>query len=262
MRIELLLFLSLLAIMVILIACSVPRRPTIVLSPTLFPQMTLTTYNPQVVSRVGAEAAIAATILPAKPRLPEVDISPPRCYRTISPQLTCLGTLRNSGNAAVSDITLKASFTSVEGAQSGESAFSLEQARIAAGDRAPYRLQVPDSRLEDAALAITLVDAQLASPMSLDLKLEDLAGGFQSSSNSYRLQAMLRNDSDSAVDNIRLIVALEDEEGALIGYRAADLTETLPSGAALPIDLLIKPLEMVSSMRHHVTVQASPATQP
>ena len=52
MRPELLLLLSLLAVIVALIACRPPRSssPTPTLSPTLFPAITLTAYHPQFVT--------------------------------------------------------------------------------------------------------------------------------------------------------------------------------------------------------------------
>ena len=172
MRIELLLFLSFLAMLVLLVACSAPRRPTPTLSPTLFPQLTLTTYDPQFVTRVGAEAAVSASVLPAKSRLPEVEISPPRCYRSLSPQLTCFGALRNLATSAISDINLRAIFSSADGWLRDERTFSLEQWRIAAGERATYRLQAPDSRLENATLAIALESAQVAPDWEARLTFE------------------------------------------------------------------------------------------
>lgn len=253
MRIELLLFLSILAIMVVLIACSVPRRPTPALSPTLFPQLTLTMYDPQLVSRLSGEAAIAATILPPEPHLPEIDISPPRCYRTISPQLTCLGYLRNLADSDLADISLKARYSS---GQAAGTTFSLEQPQLSAGGRAPYRLQLPDLRRDHAAIEIALASARPASSGSQQLILEDETGRYQPETNSYHFRATLRNGSAASVNDIRLVLTLENEVGAIIGFRAADWQIELAGGAALPVDLEITPLEQAVEMRHRVTAQA------
>lgn len=253
MRIELLLFLSFLAILVVLIACSVPRRPTPALSSTLFPQLTLTMYDPQLVARVGGNAAIAATIWPPQPDLPEIDISPPRCYRTISPHLTCLGYLRNMTDSDLADINLVAR---ISGATGNETRFSLEQPLLTAGERAPYRLQMPDSRGQDAALEIALAGAQPAPAASRELTLEDEIGYYQPQANSYRFTATLRNSWAGAVSDIRLVLSLENEAGAIIGFRALDWGIELAGGAALPVDLEISPLEAAVEMRHRVTAQA------
>ncbi len=254
MRIELLLFLSFLALIIVLIACSVPRRPTLILSPTLFPQLTLTTYDPQLATRVSMEAKLAATVLPAKPRLPEIDISPPRCYRTISPQLTCFGYLYNRAKVAISDISLRVNFTGADGLHSGAKVFRLEQRRISADGSAPYRLLVPDSRLEQAALAISLENARLAPSPHVELALENVHGDWQFSENSFRLQGWLRNASDVPVRDIRLVVTLVNGAGAIIGFRAVDLPEALPVGAALPVDVSVTALEQASAVSHHVAV--------
>lgn len=262
MRIELLLFLSILAIMVVLIACSAPRRPTPALSPTLFPQLTLTLYDPQLVSRLGGEAVIAATILPPEPQLPEIEISPPRCYRTIAPQLTCLGYLRNATEADLADVSLQARFSSDDSAQSGEALFSLEQPEVPAGSRAPYRLQMPDLRSENAALQIALASARPATAHSLELALLNEAGLYQPETSSYRYLATLRNDSAVAARDIRLVLTLENEAGAIIGFRAVDWPIELPAGAALPVDLTITPLEAAAGMRHRVIALAQAAVKP
>ena len=256
MRIELLLFLSFLAILVVLIACSVPRRPTLSLAPTLFPQLTLTHYDPRLIARVGGDAAIATTILPPKPRLPEIDISPPRCYRTISPQLTCLGYLRNTSESDLAAISLRARYSGDDEAQDAETTFGLEQPQLSAGGRAPYRLQMPDLRREDAALEIALAGAQPASAGSRALLLEDETGRYQPETNSYRFRATLRNGGADAVNDIRLVITVEDEAGAIIGFRAADWRIELAGGAALPVDLEIALLERAAEMRHRVTAQA------
>ena len=77
MRIELVLFLTFLLMVILFIACSVPRRPTPMLVPTLFPALTLSTHDPQFVSRIGERAPGAATILPAQPGLSQINVGPP-----------------------------------------------------------------------------------------------------------------------------------------------------------------------------------------
>ena len=198
MRIELLLLLCFLAMIIAMIACAVPRRPTPALSPTLFPAMTLTTYNPQIVTRVGADAAIAATIFPPTSHLSDIDISPPRCYYSGSPQVTCLGMVRNLAQEAFSDITLKARFIGVNGLLKRQSTFSLEQRRIAAGAAAPFRLQLPRSRLETTALEIEVVSAEWSTPAGLELTLQNARGEYLDELNRYRFSATVKECQWSA----------------------------------------------------------------
>lgn len=259
MRIELLLFLSFLALVIVLIACSVPRRQSTVLSPTLFPTLQLIHYDPKLVTRVSLEADIAITVMPPKPPLPALEISPPRCYRTLSPQLTCLGYLYNRAKTAIGNISLAATF-SADNDKRGEAAvFSLEQHRIPAAGKAPYRLYAPDNRTEDAAIEISLEDAALAPGKNLQLIFEDRTSEFQPAANEFRLQGELRNESGATAKDIRLIITLEDETGTIIAYRAVDLPEALPSNSARSIDESITALAQASDIRHYVTVHAVPA---
>ena len=254
MRIELLLFLSFLALVIVMIACSPPRRPIPMLTPTLFPSFALTTYDPQMVARVGMEAEIAATALPAGPNFPEVDISPPRCYHTGSPQLTCFGYLYNRAKSAISDISLAARFSTGEEAPDTPSIFSLEQARVPAGGKAPYRLNIPDPKSDRATIEISLESRSVALETGPRLVIEDLSAEYQQV--VYRLRGLLRNESDSAAEHIRLIVTLEDEAGTIIGYRAIDLSGALAGKESRAIDVSVTPLEHVAEIRHRVTAQA------
>ena len=262
MRIELLLLLSFLAMIIVLIACSAPRRSTSVLSPTFFPAMTLTAYDPQLITRVEADVAIPATIQPPPANLTAIEISPPRCFKTTTPQVTCLGLIGNGGETAISDVTLNARFTDGAGASLGENSFSLEQRQIAAGTSAPYRLQLPDALAEPAALEIALLDARSATAPALELTLDDVVGVYLPAAAQYHLTATLRNTGEVAAAEIRLIVTLENAEGALIGYRAYDVQEALPRGEQRTLDLYLTPLETAAVMRHHVLVEAIPAAQP
>ena len=262
MRIELLLFLSMLAMIVVIVACGVPRRQTLVPAPTFFPGLTLTMYDPQVEGRVLGEATLAATILPGSPQFREIEISPPRCYATTSPQITCLGYLRNLTENVLSDLRLRVRFRGPDGNLQGETQFSPEQRRIEAADLAPYRLEVPASRLETAVLELEVVEASVAKSDSIELSLRDVTGDYQRSENSYRLTGRLVNEGAEAARDIRLLVTLEDGEGAIVGYRAVDIEQELPSGGTMPLDISLTPLTHAGSVRHRVSVQGAPLTQP
>ena len=261
MRIELLLFLSMLAMIVVIFACGVPRRQTLIPAPTLFPDLTLTMYDSQVEGRVSGEAALSATILTGSSQFREIDISPPRCYDTISPRITCLGYLRNLTQSVVSDLRLRARFRGPDGNLQGETRFSPEQRRIEAADMVPYRLEVPASRLETAVLELEVVEASVAPVQSIELSLREEAGDYQPTENSYRFTGRLVNEGAEAARDIRLLVTLEDGEGAIVGYRAVDIEQELPSGGTMPVDISLTPLTQAGSVRHRVSVQGAPLTQ-
>ena len=263
MRIELLLFLSLMVMIIVMIACSAPRRLTPpLLSPTLFPLLTLTPYDAQAVARVGGQASIAATISPPSANGAALSISSPRCYRTASPMLTCLGIVRNAGRKTLRDIMLTVGFRRADGELAGEHVFALEQGRIEGNASAPYRFFTPARRAEGMAINIGLAGAQLAKAADVALTLEDERGKYFAEKERYQLTALIRNEGAEPARDIRLIVSLENADGAIVAYRAVDIAGTLSAGETRALDLTINPIRGQAPARHRVALEARTAWQP
>ena len=260
MRPEILLLLSFLAVIAALIACRPPRNPTPTLSPTLFPAVTLTAYHPQFVMQPSPASLPVATVLPAASRFDQIRISPPRCYALGSQRITCLGYLSNQTNGNVGDITLQARYMDVNGALQGQELFALEQRRVARDDVAAYPTSVPNARLETRYLEIQVAAARLSVQPSLDLDMTDMQGSYRQDNSRYLFTAQLENATAFDATNARLIVTLENDDGAVIGYRAVDLPGDIPSGARLPIRLSIVPLETTANIRHRIVLQALPSS--
>lgn len=258
MRLDLLLLLSFFAIIVTLIACTAPPNPTPTLPPTLFPTVTLTVYNPQLITTLTPDSLPSATIIPASVPFDTIAISPPLCYPVGSEQHTCLGYVENQGESAIGDVTLQANFVSEQGEISDEQLFTLEQRIIDTDDVAPYRIQIPTARLDDQFLQIEVATAELSPISSLQLRLLDMQGEYHLEDNRYAFSAQLENSSAFIATNIRLIVTLENADGNIIGYRVADLPDDLASGAVIPIQLLMTPLEATTTIRHRITLEAFP----
>jgi len=258
MRLDILLLLSFFAILIGLIACSPPPNPTPTLPPTLFPTVTLTVYNPQFITTLTPDSLPSATIMPADEPFDFIAISSPLCYPTGTGQITCLGYVDNQGTSPISDVTLRARYVSVQDDEATEQLFTLEQRIINPGDVAPYRLQIPNARLETNYLQIEVVSAGLSPPEDLPLRLTDMQGEYQLEDNRYEFTAQLENPTAFIATHIRLIVTLENEEGKIIGYRVADLPDDLASGDQIPIRLLMTPLEATTTIRHRITLEAFP----
>ncbi len=259
MRLEILLALSFLAVIIVFIACSPPRKPKPTLSSTLFPTVTLTTYSPQFVTRINSDALPAATILPANVGLEGIRILPPRCYEPSARQVTCLGAVHNQTDGDVGDISLQVRYLGRDGSLQGQELLTLEQHRVSPDEQAAYRIQVPHGRLKTAYLQIKVASAQLSAQPNLALSLTNMRASYHLDDSRYLLTAHLENTTAFDARDARLIVMLENEDGAIIGYRAADLPQMIPRGARLPIRLSIVPLEATAKMRHRVALQAFPA---
>ena len=263
MRIELLLFLSLMVMIIVMIACSAPRRLTRpLLSPTLFPLLTLTPYDAQAIARVGGEASIAATITPPSANGAALIISSPRCYRTASPMLACLGIVRNAGRKPLRDIRLRVGFRRADGELAGEQVFGLEQGRIEGNASAPYRFFAPARRAQGMAIDIGLAAAQLAKAADVALTLEDERGEYFAEKERYQLTALIRNEDAEPARDIRLIVSLENADGEIVGYRAVDIAGDLSAGETRVVDVTLHPIRGETPARHRVALEARTARQP
>ena len=257
MRIELLLFLCFMVMAIVMIAGSLPRRPTPALSPTLFPAMRLATYEPQLIARAGRGELAAAVISPSA-LAGEIDISPPRCYRGLSPTLTCLGVLRNLGASAIRDIRLNASYIAA-GEPRGEVTFALERRLIEAKSAAAYRLLAQATRMADLSLEIGLAGGWRSAATERMLALLDERGEYLAELKRYQFSATLKNEGARAATGIRLIVALENGQGEIIGYRGREIAGPLPGGGTLETSMTVAPLGMEAPVRHRAWLEALPA---
>jgi len=258
MRFEIILLLSFITIIIGLIACSPPPNPTPTLPPTLFPTVTLTVYNPNWTTTLTPDSLPSATIMPANEPFDGIGISPPLCYPLNSGQITCLGYVDNQGETTVSNVTLRARYVSRQDDETDEQLFTLEQRVLGINAVAPYRLQIPNARLETTYIEIEVVSSELSAPPTLPLQLMDMQGMYHLEDNQYTFTAQLENTTAFDAIRVRLIVTLENENGDIIGYRVADIPDTLASGDIIPIELLMTPLEMTETIRHRITLEAFP----
>lgn len=259
MRLDILLLLSFLVCIIGLLACSPPPNPTPTIPPTLLPSVTLTIYNPMFITTLTPNSLPSATILPSISEFSFINISPPLCYPSEFEQITCLGYVENQSSNQIADVTLQATFLDSEKITRGQIDFTLEQRTINAGDVAPYRIQIPDTRLETNILQIEILSAQITSETLLQLRLIDMQGAYDLDNNQYTFTAELENPTAFDASQTRLIITLENEDADIIGFRVADIPEDIKSGSRVPVLLHITPLEATTTIRHRITLEAFPS---
>ena len=259
MRLDILFLFYFLFLIVGLIACSPSPNPTPTLPSTLFPSVTLTTYNSRFITTLTPDSLPPATIFPSASEFAAIHVSPPNCYPLDTQHISCLGYVDNQSENVVEDVTLQATFVDAEGHVQREELFTLEQRTINAGEVAPYRIQVPPVRLETNHLEIQLMSAQLSPDTQLDLHLSNMQGTYHLEENRYIFTAELENLTAFIATDTRLIITLENEDGNIIGFRVADISEELPSGDTILIRVQITPLEATTTIRHRITLEAFPS---
>ncbi len=225
-------------------------------------QTKATRFVANALPRVGGEASIAATISPPSANGAALSISSPRCYRTASPMLACLGIVRNAGRKPLRDIMLTVGFSRADGDVAGEHVFGLEQGRIEGNASAPYRFFPPARRAEGMTIDIGLVEAQLAVAADVALTLENERGEYFAEKERYQLTALIRNEGAQPARDIRMIVKLENADGAIVGYRAVDIAGDLSIGETRELDLTVNPIRGQATARHRVALEALTARRP
>lgn len=112
------------------------------------------------------------------------------------------------------------------------------------------------------AIYIGLEGAELTKAVEVTLTLDDQRGEYFAGQNLYRFTTLIRNDGSQTAQDIRLIVSLENAEGAIVGYRVVDMAGRLSAGETHAIDLTISPIRGHTPARNRVALEAPPAGQP
>lgn len=256
MRLDILLLFILICIGIGLVACSPSTNPTPTIPPTLFPSITLTVYNPRFITTLTPQSTPSATIIPPSPEFRDVTISPPICYPSQQNQVTCLGYVNNEHEQNLADVTLRASINGTRQINTKLTLLSLEQRVIPAGELAPYRIQFARQLLEEASLQIGLESARFVEENHLRMQWQEMLGTYDANHNLYQFAGVIQNLTAVSATQMRLIVTLENSRSEIIGYRAIEMFDDLPSGESRAIELSITPLETTMEIRHRVTIEA------
>lgn len=175
--------------------------------------------------------------------------------------LTCLGIVRNAGRKPLGDILLKVGFRRADGELAGKHFFALEQRRIEGNATAPYRFFASARRADGMAIDIGLAGAQVSEAAEVTVRLEDARGQYFANQVRYRFTAMIRNVGAQSARGIRLIVTLENADGAIVGYRAKDIAGDLAIGETRGVDLTVSLIRGETPARHRVALEALSAAK-
>lgn len=209
-------------------------------------------YNPHYPPLIDAlTGEILATHAPPE----ALAADPPRCYSRPNGGYSCVGHITNQGMVAQSHIQLEFSVWNSLQNVFYTTTTALEQIHLFPGERAPYRILVPELQ-ESLAKADVMVRAAFPNMVSEQsiITITDEHGTL-TSLRQYRLQATLHNESNQNVENVHLIITLEDDEKQVVGYRLYKLPNGLAEQSMITIDLTITPLTQTSALTHHLTVE-------
>jgi|GEM_PF-4378921 len=229
----------------------------------------------------------------APPPDPSLETPPPICYDGPNNSVMCLGQLRYAINGL--SVDEPAPFFDLQSAQitvslqaatatvAAERVF-FEQYSLFVGENAPYRAIFSDASPYDTVSAVltinqreqatraeeeTEVEASNHTPglaLSGHLAAQRLTVINQHSERTqrqpgygiYKVDAVLRNDSQVVVSDIQVVVTLVNQGDEVVGYRVLRPGKTLRPGETLPVRLSVIPQTAEADLQHSLLAEARP----
>ncbi len=256
------------AILLVLAGCATLSLRTPPPSPTSEPQTTLVAVpfaevadihtplarNFQFTPRVFVNPPpITPAAPPSSVPIGSVEIESPTCYNSPAGQ-TCLGRIWNKTQDSLRNLSILFESTAEEGLRVG-----LAQRILPPDGFAPYRLQLEEQMLE-APLAATITAGQANSGQFLLLDVREHSGRL-TPEGRFSVQATVQNTTVSAVDQVRVVLTLFDgggEEAVIVGYRIAEVDESLAPQGQHAISLEIIPFIHLDAPRYELHAEGRP----
>lgn len=162
-----------------------------------------------------------------------------RCYVTRTRGHLCLGEVRNPGDEPVTNLVAQVTTVMQDGtAGASETAFAPldilwpgQSLPLSARFAASGRVQGAMAQVLSADSGAALVDR------FAELSIEAVSGAAGDPS-GYLVSGQVFNDGEMPASEIRIVVTLYGEDGAVSAFRQIKMTETLPSQAGIPFNMV------------------------
>lgn len=184
---------------------------------------------------------IAPAIVQASPTPLALLVQPPTCYDTRGGTILCLGIVENTQDIPAGRVMVEVRLLHSGSAQPLVEVATIEQSLVLPGEIAPYRAAFDTlwSQFAGATAALLSADAALESQVhALTVEATEvfLENGL------FDVRADLVNGSEFTLQPVRAVITLENESGAVIGYRVTALNgDHLPPGSRMSLEIEIVP---------------------
>ena len=173
---------------------------------------------------------------------PPLEAAVPTCYRTPAAEVICLGTLRNPGNAALTNLVVQVTLRGEDPAAVFQRTISLPQQVLLPDHTTGYSTvfaSIPDVYAPDVVVLSADWIAQGANqPVSLDVEMS----GFVQEEGLLRVEGLLTHANPYPVREVMLMALAYDEAGQLTGLRVERPDLVLMPGESYPVEMLVTPL--------------------
>lgn len=242
---------------VFVVACNVIHiSPTPGSTATVVP-VTLTLRHPRGPTPLPSSLNTAAPAMVAAPdttsQAPAVAFEGLRCYMVGREQSMCLGSVRNLSGESLQQIAIT---LQMEGAVPPAQTIWLEQALLPPNDSAPYRVFWQNVPAAGSNITVSLARAErlLSADRFADLRIVSAEGRMHDG--RYALSAEVMNDDDADALDVRALLMLRAPDGGVAGYRVAHVSDRLPAGERMRVDIAVIPQQMRDDLRPSLHVEA------
>jgi hypothetical protein len=212
--------------------------------------------NLQVGQQINIPQGLSLTPATAAPI--NLELARPACYETPTGSILCLGTVFNNREYPIWRVHVRVKLLRSDGGILAEHDAGIEQGFIPPGQSAPYSALFKVDWHDYGFAAVSLQTADVTPqniqrfvPLIIEAETPSLIDG------RYIVSATLYNPSPFPTGPVRLFLTLLDEEGQVVGYRAAGTGNGLAPNTRQVIRIEALPQMSTLALRHTLYVEAS-----
>jgi LysM repeat protein len=197
----------------------------------------------------------ATTVAQASPTPLALLVQPPTCYDMRGGTILCLGLVENTQDIPAGRVMVEVRLLRSVGAQPLVEVATIEQSLLLPGDAAPYRAAFNTAWSQFTGATAGLLSADTAFESQIFALAVESQQAFLDDGR-IDVRAELVNTSESALEPVRAVITVENESGAVIGYRVTALpSDHLPPGSRMSLQIEIVP-QVYPTTAVRVTVYA------
>jgi LysM repeat protein len=212
--------------------------------------------NLQVGQQINIPQGLSLTPATAAP-LP-LELARPACYETPTDSILCLGTVYNNREYPIWRVHVRIKLLRSDGGILAEHDAGVEQGIIPPGQAAPYSALFKADWHDYGFAAVSLQTADATPqnierfvPLIVEAETPSLIDG------RYIVSATLYNPSPFPTGPVRLFLTLLDDEGQVVGYRAAGTGNGLAPNTRQAIRIEALPQISTLALTHTLYAEAS-----
>lgn len=244
---------------VFIVACNVIQTVPASSTATNALMVTLTLRHPRGPTANVASPAPAAPVVASTDgtttEAPIVAFEGLRCYAAATGQSMCLGSVRNLLTTPLEGIAITMQIMDAE-AQERQQTIWLEQALLPSGASAPYRVLWANDFGADDRLRVTLARAQRGIDTARYADVRVLSAQGEMRAGRYTFSAVIANQDTIDALNVRAVLMLRAPDGGVSGYRVTQVSERLPPGERLNVEIALIPQQPRDDLQPTLHVEA------